>query len=74
MKNLMPKKQIRKPLTATLKKKSQEEKGQGVMEYMIITSLVGVLCLATMKDFGQVIKKRIDSAKSNIVKSIEIKK
>lgn len=74
MKKLMPKKQLRKPLTATLKKKSQEEKGQGVMEYMIITSLVGVLCLATMKDFGQVIKKRIDSAKSNIVKSIEIKK
>jgi len=63
----------KKLLVKRIKKKSKESKGQGVMEYMIITSLVGVLCLAAMKDFGTVVKKRIDSAKSKIVRSIDIK-
>jgi Tfp pilus assembly protein PilE len=62
-----------KNLSKKVLKKSKENKGQGVMEYMIITSLVGVLCLAAMKDFGSVVKKRIDSAKAKIVKNIDIK-
>lgn len=57
----------------TLKRKAKENKGQGVMEYMIITSLVGVLCIAAMKDFGSVVKKRIESAKTKIVDNINIK-
>ncbi|OIQ20771.1 MAG: hypothetical protein BM556_02175 [Bacteriovorax sp. MedPE-SWde] len=51
----------------------KNNKGQGVMEYMIITSLVGVLCITAMKDFGQTIQTRIDKAKSKIVRSIDIK-
>ena len=44
--------------------------GQGLMEYIIITSLVGIICLVTMKQFGEVIKKRIQKAKSELVKVI----
>ena len=40
------------------------------MEYLIITSLVGIICLYTVKQFGDVIKKRIQKAKSEIVKVI----
>jgi len=44
--------------------------GQGLMEYLIITSLVGIMSLYAMKQFGEVIKKRIQKAKTEIVKII----
>ena len=44
--------------------------GQGLMEYLIITSLVGIICLYTIKQFGEVIKTRIQKAKAEIVKVI----
>ena len=31
----------------------KEEKGQGVMEYIILTGLVGIFCLAAVKKFGK---------------------
>ena len=45
-------------------------KGQSLMEYLIITSLVGILCLYALKQFGEVIKTRIQKAKAEIVKVI----
>lgn len=55
-----------------MKKFLKNQKGQGVMEYMIITSLVGVLCLTAVKNFGSTIKNRIDDSKQKITKSIKI--
>lgn len=49
----------------------KNENGQGVMEYLIITSLVGIFCLVAVKQFGEVVQKRINSMKSSIVKSID---
>jgi Tfp pilus assembly protein PilE len=48
----------------------KNQKGQGLMEYLIITSLVGIISLYAMKQFGEVIKKRIQKAKAEIVKVI----
>ncbi|MGK0368088.1 MAG: hypothetical protein ACI9QD_001229 [Thermoproteota archaeon] len=47
-------------------------KGQGVMEYLILTSLVGIFCLLAVKQFGSVIKTRIESMKKQITKSIAL--
>lgn len=48
-------------------------KGQGVMEYLILTSLVGIFCLVAVKQFGEVIKTRIVKMKSHISKNITIR-
>ncbi len=50
----------------------KNQKGQGVLEYIIITSLIGITCLIAMKQFGQVVKHRIDGMKSKISKEIRI--
>lgn len=55
-----------------MKKLFKNQKGQGVMEYMIITSLVGILCIGAMKNFGETINTRINKAKTKITKSIKI--
>ena len=47
-------------------------KGQGVMEYVIISSLVGIVCIGAVKGFGDVIKKRIETMKSEIVDNLKI--
>ena len=48
--------------------KKINRKGQGLMEYLIVTSLVGIICLFAVKQYGQVIRTRIDRAKSQLVK------
>jgi Flp pilus assembly pilin Flp len=54
-----------------MKKIWQNQNGQGVMEYVIISSLVGIVCIAAVKGFGKVIRERIDDMKSSIVKNID---
>lgn len=54
------------------KNKLLNQKGQGIMEYVIISSLIGIVCLVAMKQFGEVIDKRIKSMKSQIVDNIEV--
>ncbi len=54
----------------TLKKLTKNQKGQGVMEYVIISSLVGIVCIAAVKGFGEVIETRIKYMKSSIVENI----
>jgi hypothetical protein len=41
-------------------------KGQGVMEYMILTSLIGIFCLIAVKQFGQEVKYQINHMKREI--------
>lgn len=48
----------------------KNQKGQGVMEYVIISSLIGIFCLVTVKQFGSVIQERIRDMKEQIVKNI----
>lgn len=38
----------------------KNNKGQGVMEYIILTGLIGIFCLAAVKKFGKSINTRIN--------------
>ncbi|MBT3586142.1 MAG: hypothetical protein HN509_14645 [Halobacteriovoraceae bacterium] len=52
--------------------KFKSEKGQGVMEYIIISSLVGIFCLVAVKQFGNVVQKRVLNMKEQIVENIPV--
>lgn len=49
----------------------KDQKGQGVMEYVIISSLVGIVCITAVKGFGDVVKKRVDDMKTSIVQNLK---
>jgi Flp pilus assembly pilin Flp len=49
----------------------RDQKGQGVMEYVIISSLVGIVCITAVKGFGDVVKNRIEEMKESITKNIK---
>jgi len=51
-------------------KLSRNNKGQGVMEYMIITSLVGIVCLVAVKNFGSKVEKYMDNSAKYLEKQI----
>ncbi len=51
----------------------RNQKGQGIMEYVIISSLIGICCLVAVKQFGDVVQKRIDNMKSQISSEITLK-
>jgi len=55
-----------------MKKILKNEKGQGIMEYVIISSLIGVFCLAAVSSLGKTIKTRIKNIKSEITKTIKV--
>jgi Flp pilus assembly pilin Flp len=57
--------------TKNAKSLLRNQKGQGVMEYVIISSLVGIVCITAVKGFGGVIKTRVESMKSSIVDNIK---
>lgn len=46
--------------------------GQGIMEYIILSSFIGIVCLLAVKQFGSVLEKRIDYLKSQIVENIKM--
>lgn len=56
-----------------MKKLLKNEKGQGIMEYVIISSLVGICCLVAVKQFGEVIQKRIQNMKSQVTDHMVLK-
>ena len=56
-----------------MKKLLRNQKGQGIMEYVIISSLIGICCLVAVKSFGEVIQQRIANMQSQVVKEISLK-
>jgi hypothetical protein len=52
----------------------RNQKGQGVMEYVILTSLIGIFSLMAVKQFGTVIEKRIENMKEYVVKQVPLKR
>ncbi|MFL5784876.1 MAG: Flp family type IVb pilin [Bacteriovoracaceae bacterium] len=56
-----------------MKKFIRNQKGQGIMEYVIISSLVGICCLVAVKQFGDVVKKRIDNMKGEITEELTLR-
>lgn len=57
----------------TMKKLLKNQKGQGIMEYVIISSLVGICCLVAVKEFGDVVKKRIDNMKGAVTDELTLR-
>lgn len=55
-----------------MKKILMNNRGQGVMEYMIITSLVGIICITAVKALGSRVQKRLEQASDQITESIKI--
>ena len=56
--------------TKKVKSLLRNQKGQGVMEYVIISSLVGIVCITAVKQFGNVIQERVKDMKESIVENI----
>jgi hypothetical protein len=54
-------------------RKLLNQKGQGIMEYVIISSLIGICCLAAMREYGKVIEKRISNMKSYVSSELDLK-
>jgi hypothetical protein len=60
-----------KNLITQFKKKNL---GQATLEYIIISSLIGIFCLFTMKRIGVVLQKRLEYIKTHIVKSLPMER
>jgi len=52
------------------KKLKLNNKGQGIMEYIILTSLISIICIVAVKNLGGVIQRRINMVKEEIVRII----
>lgn len=50
-----------------------KEQGQGLMEYMILTGLISVLCMLTVRNFGDAIKSKLEQATDKINRTIVIR-
>jgi hypothetical protein len=50
--------------------KKWHQKGQGLIEYVIVSTFVGVCCLLALKQLGQVLEKRILHLKKEVVEHI----
>ena len=50
--------------------KVNNQSGQSVMEYIIISSLIGVFCLGAVKGFGENMKDKIQKMENKINKTI----
>lgn len=55
-----------------MKKLANNQKGQGIMEYVIISSLIGVVCLVAVKNFGKVIHERVNEMKERVTNEISV--
>lgn len=55
------------------KKFLKNQKGQGIMEYIILTGLVGIFCLVAVKQIGKSLKTRLNQIDKKIVKEIQIR-
>ncbi len=53
--------------------KKLNERGQGLMEYMILTGLISVLCMLTVRNFGDTVKNKLQQATDKINRTIVIR-
>lgn len=56
-----------------MKRLLKNQMGQGIMEYVIISSLVGICCLVAVREFGDVVKRRIDNMKGAVTDEISLR-
>lgn len=51
----------------------KSKKGQGVMEYVILSTLIGVVCLVAIKSFGSTIHTRVKFMEKQVTEHIKLK-
>jgi Flp pilus assembly pilin Flp len=56
-----------------VKKFLSNQQGQGVLEYVILSGLIGVFCLVAVKQFGEVIQNRLNNMREHVVENIRLK-
>jgi Flp pilus assembly pilin Flp len=49
-----------------------DQSGQSIMEYVILTGLIGLLAMAVVKQFGTTLKTKIQNSTDAINRSITI--
>lgn len=54
-------------------KKMKSQKGQGVLEYIIISSLVGIFCLAAIGKYGDVLNNRVKNMTKTVSERIQLR-
>lgn len=54
-------------------KQTKNQNGQSVMEYVILTGLIGIFCLAGVKKFGKSLETRLNQMDRKIKKELVIK-
>jgi hypothetical protein len=64
---------VRRTKENNMKAICKNQKGQGIMEYVIISSLVGICCLIAVREFGSVVQKRINNMRKQVVQEIKLK-
>lgn len=52
---------------------AKNQRGQSVMEYVILTGLIGIFCLAGVKRFGKSLETRLTQMDRKIKKELVIK-
>ncbi len=55
-----------------LNKNLTEKSGQGLMEYIILTGLIGIFCLGIVGTFGKTLQKRIQYMKEQITENLKV--
>ena len=56
-----------------LEKLISNKNGQGILEYIILSGLIGIICLAAVKTVGTSIQTRVKQINKKIVHEIRIK-
>ncbi|MBF0360006.1 MAG: hypothetical protein HQK49_03305 [Oligoflexia bacterium] len=54
-------------------KNMKRHNGQTIIEYLIISALVGIFCLVTMKELGTVLERRVEEIKKQIVRTLDLR-
>ncbi len=50
---------------------TKNQKGQGILEYIILTALIGIFCLAAVKKIGSALETRLENM-SDKIQEIEV--
>jgi Flp pilus assembly pilin Flp len=51
----------------------KNQKGQSILEYIILTSLIGVFCLVGVQQFGGTMKNKINKINKKVERQIKIR-
>ena len=55
------------------KKILKNQTGQSIMEYVILTGLIGLLAMAVVKQFGTTLKNKVEQSTKSINRTITIR-